>query len=441
MVNDNSKYFVFNGKKSSDFGVWCSGFAIFETPAKRFEQIDVPGRNGALIIEDGSYENVEIEFKDCFIPYDFPTNFSNLKNWLYRQKGYQRLELSWLPDEYRLAAFEGDISPTIKNWDGMGHFDLVFNCKPQRFLKSGEEPIVLMNWTDMSTIETGGSPTVYGKTSALIGHSGVGNVTLTFNKKSNSAPSLDCCITFWSWIDEPSSYEDNVEYMGYEYHSNISDGDSISEGISWNTDFMTIQFIRSSGSDDLSGWEIFVDYIDDNGNAIYGIFADSLDIINPTEFATNPLVVSHNEARVALTDTKYAMFFPGLNFSYQNTAGDFVKKYELSVEYSTDSRVTGYGNDVYFDTENQYAYCKKASSSTDSGIEYKQYDAIHIVDEATGAWTRIYFPNLCETVTRISYEPSETWGNYFAGSDHVYWYELFANGDSYKAIYPRWFTI
>ena len=144
MVNDNSKYFVFNGKKSSDFNVWCSGFAIFETPAKRYEQIDVPGRNGALIIEDGSYENVEIEFKDCFIPYDFPTNFSNLKNWLYRQKGYQRLELSWLPDEYRLAAFECDISPTLKNWDGMGHFDLVFNCKPQRFLKSGEEPMYII---------------------------------------------------------------------------------------------------------------------------------------------------------------------------------------------------------------------------------------------------------------------------------------------------------
>lgn len=144
MVNDYKKYFIFNGKKSSDFDVWASGLNIFHSPERRIERIQVPGRNGELLIEDGSFENTELLFKDCFIPRHFSENFTNLSNYLNRQKGYQRLELSWLPDEYRLAAFHGDIEASMKNWDGMGKFDLAFNCKPQRFLKSGEEPITLI---------------------------------------------------------------------------------------------------------------------------------------------------------------------------------------------------------------------------------------------------------------------------------------------------------
>lgn len=141
MINSKEKYFVFGGRKSSDFGVWASGLAIFDTPAKRYEMIDVPGRNGALTIEDGSFENIELTFKDCFIPSNFAENFSAFKSFLYSQKGYQRLELSWLPNEYRLATFVEGIEPDVKNWDGRGKFDLTFNCKPQRFLKSGEIPV------------------------------------------------------------------------------------------------------------------------------------------------------------------------------------------------------------------------------------------------------------------------------------------------------------
>ena len=86
MVNDNKKYFVFNGKKSSDFDVWPSGLNIFHSPGRRIERIQVPGRNGELLIEDGSFENVELEFKDCFIPNHFSENFTNLSNYLNRQK-------------------------------------------------------------------------------------------------------------------------------------------------------------------------------------------------------------------------------------------------------------------------------------------------------------------------------------------------------------------
>lgn len=142
MVSD--KYFVFNGKKSSDFNVWVTSNEGLSTPKKRYTEVEVPGRNGNLIIEENSFANQTLTLKDCFAIENVTQNIKDINKYLNLQKGYQRLELSWLPDEYRLAAFEGDISPTVRVWEGFGKFDLTFNCKPQRFLKSGEEPITLI---------------------------------------------------------------------------------------------------------------------------------------------------------------------------------------------------------------------------------------------------------------------------------------------------------
>lgn len=436
MVNDKSKYFVFNGKKSSDFGVWASGSYVLDSPMKRYEQIEVPGRNGALIIEDGSYENVNLEFKDCWIPEDFPTNYSALKNFLYRQKGYQRLELSWLPDEYRLAAFEGDIEPSLTGWNGMGRFDMSFNCKPQRFLKSGEEPIVLMNWASMST-DPDSAGTTYGKASAWIGiKTGTGCVVHLVKKDYHESPDLTVYVSRWKTVETAQEYEELIHRLDTQTENVTSTTDlSFTTSVPQDAEMMLVEFVTED-TDDLSLWDISIDYVNEEGEQIHGIFTDALDIINPTGFATNPLVVSHNF-------NPFAEFYPGLTFSYQNNAGDFVEKYEIAVTWELASQVTGYGKNVYFDAENQYAYCRKASTSTESGYAYTQYSPIHIVDKATGAWTHLDFPNLCETVTRINYEPSETWVWTLipAVSDANQPFEYIANGDSYKAIYPRWYTI
>lgn len=138
---DSDRYFVYNGKNSLDFGIHVYDPQILNTPKKRREIIEVPGRNGDIIIEDGSYENVTVTFKNCFIINDFVENYNALKAFLGSQEGYQRLEISWLPEEYRKAMFEGNISPKVGDFDWFGRFDLTFNCKPQRFLKSGEIPV------------------------------------------------------------------------------------------------------------------------------------------------------------------------------------------------------------------------------------------------------------------------------------------------------------
>lgn len=140
MINDQSLYFVFNGKKSSDFDVWCSGDGLYRLPDRDVEYIAVPGRNGDLAIDNGRWQNVSVTYS-CFIPKYFREHYADLVSWLASQKGYGRLEDARHPEFYWLARMDADVEPKMVVADDSGTFTLTFNCKPQRFLKSGEIPV------------------------------------------------------------------------------------------------------------------------------------------------------------------------------------------------------------------------------------------------------------------------------------------------------------
>lgn len=140
MINDQSLYFVFNGRKSSDFNVWCSGDGLYRLPDRDVEYIAVPGRNGDLAIDNGRWQNVSVTYS-CFIPKHFREHYADLVSWLASQKGYGRLEDARHPEFYWLARMDADVDPKMVVADDSGTFTLTFNCKPQRFLKSGEIPV------------------------------------------------------------------------------------------------------------------------------------------------------------------------------------------------------------------------------------------------------------------------------------------------------------
>ena len=43
-------YLVIDGKPSLDFGLVISGAGTFTSPQKRYEEVDIPGRNGKLLL-------------------------------------------------------------------------------------------------------------------------------------------------------------------------------------------------------------------------------------------------------------------------------------------------------------------------------------------------------------------------------------------------------
>ena len=132
-------YLIFDDVNTKNFCVGIYGDQLANPPERDREYVSIPGRDGDLIIDNGKYKNVKLNYK-AYIVKDYVPNIKGLRNALNAKKGYKRLEDTINVDEYRLAEalpFEVDEKGVLK----AGEFKLSFNCKPQRFLKSGEQAI------------------------------------------------------------------------------------------------------------------------------------------------------------------------------------------------------------------------------------------------------------------------------------------------------------
>lgn len=387
MVNDQEKYFVFNGKKSSDFGVWASELGLLESPAKRVEVIEVAGRNGDIIIEDGSYENVKLKFKDCFMIEDFSKNFNRLKAFLYKQKGYQRLETPWLPDEYRLAAFEGDIDPTVRVWEGFGKFDLTFNCKPQRFLKSGEEPITIIPPYILSgTVRT---PT-------FTCDIDVDNTTITVVKFPANHSGI--ALT-WQYEQEGGASS--------TYSLGTATGEGWSCTFPYSLPLDSIWRIEASIGDNDS-FDDFIFAIDgtflinDKRVKVNALCGRSIELYNPTGFETSPYIECDGAILGVQSIRNY------------DADGNMTEAWELTAtDYSEQT------TSAIIDCENEYLYYVDANGK-------KQNITGHItLEHVDGAWDDLplTFPKLGGEKTLF------------------YSYITYAYQDLFIRIYPRWYTI
>ncbi len=133
---------IYNGVPSDYYGIKVEHPPNYEMPEKDYETIHIPGRNGDIIIDKGSYLNVNREYqisigceKESF------TELSNrIIDWLHIGYGYLRLEDSYDREHYRLAACVSSVDFTNILNHGC-RTTIVFNCKPQRFIKYGDDPI------------------------------------------------------------------------------------------------------------------------------------------------------------------------------------------------------------------------------------------------------------------------------------------------------------
>lgn len=133
---------TFNGVQLSDFNCFWDGSQIWKTPTKDVTFYDVVGRNGALSISNERFNNLELDV-NCFIRDDFRKNYNDLINFLYSVDGYARFECADDPEVYRMAQFVSQIEPNTGPFLESGLFTLTFNCKPQKWLKSGENAIFI----------------------------------------------------------------------------------------------------------------------------------------------------------------------------------------------------------------------------------------------------------------------------------------------------------
>ena len=142
-------WFIYNGKSTKDFGVYISGLNTYNAPERDVDVISVDGRNGDLLIDNGRYKNIDVVYP-AFIYDEFSANIEGFRNFLLTQIGYKRLEDTYHPEEYRMARVKGELSVGAVETLEAGQFDITFDCKPQRFLKSGEHPIEVTEATQIN---------------------------------------------------------------------------------------------------------------------------------------------------------------------------------------------------------------------------------------------------------------------------------------------------
>lgn len=137
---------IFNNKSSADCRIQVAHPPGYAYPERDYTITHIPGRNGDIIQDNGCYKNVERTYEVSFdAPNgDFATYANSVSAWLHSTTGYAQLEDSYEPDYYRMAIYqESNIFENIYNQAGTA--TITFNCKPQRFLKSGKATTAIQN--------------------------------------------------------------------------------------------------------------------------------------------------------------------------------------------------------------------------------------------------------------------------------------------------------
>ena len=136
--------FTYDGINSLDKGVYITGEAVYNAPERDIEMVAIPGRNGDLAIDQGRYNNIEVSYPaGMYGPDrpDFAERVREFRNLLTSRYTYLRLTDEYNPDEFRLALYKSGLEVGFAAYHQAGEFTITFECKPQRFLTSGEEPV------------------------------------------------------------------------------------------------------------------------------------------------------------------------------------------------------------------------------------------------------------------------------------------------------------
>lgn len=137
-------YFIFGDIDSRDYNVWLFDLNTDEAPESLMTEIKVPGRNGALLQSNRTFENMQHRYMGVIYE-NAADNLEWFRNAMMENLGYAKLEDSIHPEEFYVARYVGGLEPKLSPDRQMVKFAIEFSRKPQRFLASGEEEVIVPN--------------------------------------------------------------------------------------------------------------------------------------------------------------------------------------------------------------------------------------------------------------------------------------------------------
>lgn len=164
--------FTFGGVSTSAYGLVVEGPGDYSAPKRAVDTIEIPGRNGAFQLDKGYYENIELEYKVVVkeaTQDDFLDSIDAFRNAIVSQIGYQRLEDTYHPGEYRMAMYSGGLDEDPQFHGNGAVFKVNFDCKPQRFLTSGTTSVTVHSGDTLT------NPTLF-EASPMLAVKGYGNI-------------------------------------------------------------------------------------------------------------------------------------------------------------------------------------------------------------------------------------------------------------------------
>lgn len=182
--------FTYNGTTSSTYGIFIEHRPVMSFPKRVIESIAVPGRSGNLLFDTGAYENVTLTYQVAYKGSVRPTGV-DIATWLY-QNDYLTLTDTYEPSYFRKAVYVSPLNVTdIINVAGRA--TITFDCKPQRYLLSGQTVLSPTKGSSISnayqpslpiiTLSGNGTLTVGSRTVVISGNTG----TLTLDSERQTA--------------------------------------------------------------------------------------------------------------------------------------------------------------------------------------------------------------------------------------------------------------
>lgn len=172
-------WFNFKGIYSLDKNIIIKQKNTYDGAIRDIEYKSVPGRSGSLIIDNGTYKNINIKYDFTILNKELNLSETSrdIKNWLLSESGYFKLADSYDHSYFRMASCAANGIKINEELPRIGDSSIDFNCKPFRYSYLGQNNITITESTKIY------NPEVYNSL-PYIKITGSGNITLSINNKS-----------------------------------------------------------------------------------------------------------------------------------------------------------------------------------------------------------------------------------------------------------------
>lgn len=357
----NNHKITFGGIDSSTYGVYISGSDTFSAPERDVRYVQVPGRNGDLIIDNGRWNNITVTYP-AFIPNTFESNVDAFRAAMMLKTGYHRLEDTYHPNEYRMASFSYGLNPSnITAYRRFGEFALTFNCKPQRFLKSGETPLQFFPVLVSST--TWYSPYV------------PVNGTLKFTATTSSTLS----VTLYTY-NSGGTQQSSTNYS-------CANGAEKTKTFTSNDKYWRLAITGRSSTDTCYFTVVGNTTIDGKTVALNAKLGRNFTITNPTGYPAKPLIEFYNKslANMAVDNYKDNVKEEWYSFrSNQMANGANHGFLDCDLQYLYDSTGANQTDKLVLTTAQAIAHSMVFPEFTGDTIQLQMYDITSSIDDGCG---------------------------------------------------------